>query len=157
MASTFISLPSLAANGPIDVVVNASTDSIRISDGTDTLAVNPDGSINVVSSPTGNNSYLFDEVTGVAINASATVITQFFASSVKLRKVNISGTNRATFALKFDSTEIDKCRTSLQDFNVQLDYETGILVPANTTVSVEVTNAGPSLGNFNALLLYSAV
>jgi hypothetical protein len=31
------------------------------------------------------------------------------------------------------------------------------LVPANTTVSVEVTNAGPSLGNFNALLLYSAV
>jgi hypothetical protein len=42
-----------ATIGTVDVIIDASSDNIAISDGVDTLAINSDGSINVVINPSG--------------------------------------------------------------------------------------------------------
>lgn len=157
MASTFISLPAGAEiTGPIDVIVNAANDSIRIADaGGDELAINADGSINVNTSGGVSNEYTTGESTSVAISGSATVVSQYFATAHRLRRVSCSGTNRAEYTLYFDASQIDKQRSTVAEVNCKFDYETGILIPADTTVTVEVLNAGTTTGDFNAILIYS--
>lgn len=166
MASTFISLPISGSTitGPIDVNVSAANDSIKISDGTDLLAVQADGSINVnISSSagtidtilTGLNEYEFDEALSVASGGSATVVSHLFATEYKLRRASCTGDSIGVFTVLFDSTPVDKSRSTYTNFNCEFDYETGIVVPAGTTVSVEVENASTSVGNFSARLLFS--
>lgn len=171
MASTFISLPvtsSGSISGPIDVQISASNDSIKISDGTDTLAINADGSINAniggSASITGNvdavltglNEFQYNEVLAVAAGATTAVVTKFFPVEYKLRRINATGSNVSTWTVILDATDIDKIRSNHTDLNVVFDYETGITIPAGSTVVVEVTNAGASAGDFSARLLFSA-
>lgn len=146
------------------MVVSAANDSIRISDGTDTLAINPDGSINVNSTSsgptdvilTGLNEYEYNEVTGLAIGGSTTLVSHFFAVDYKLRRISCTGDSIGVFTVLFDATPVDKRRSTYTDFNVVVDYETGIAIPAGTTVSVEVENASTSsVGDYSGQLLFS--
>lgn len=165
MSNTFIHLPPSSSNvlGPIDVNVNASNDSIKISDGTDTLAINTDGSLNIAGSisgsvdaiTTGINEFAFNETT-IAAGATTTIISQLFISEYKLRRVRASGENIGVYSLKFGASGVDKYRSTYTDFNVVLDYETGITIPAGTTVNVEITNSSASPALYSAQLLYSA-
>ena len=163
MASTFISLPSAEITGPIDVNINPINDAIKISDGTDTLAVNTDGSINVAgvfsgnTVPVGVNEFEYGEALNVAIGASATVVTKFFLTDYKLRRASCTGENIAVFTILFNGTPVDKSRSTYSDFNCRFDYETGITIPAGTTVTVEVLNSGNSIADFSAQLLFSAI
>lgn len=163
MSNTFIHLPPTGSiTGPIDVNVNASTDSIKISDGTDTLAINADGSINIAGVISGSvdsvviglNEYTFNETT-IAAGATTTVISQLFLTEQKLRKVKGSGENIGVYSLKFDAVGVDKWRSTFTDFNMVMDYETGITIPANTTVTVDITNSSTNPASYNAQLLYS--
>lgn len=163
MASTFITLPTSNISGPIDVVISATNDSIKVSDGTNTLAVNPDGSINVAGTSlgtvvlTGVNEFEYDEVSSIAVGGSAIIVSRLFSTEYKLRRVSATGTNIAVYTILFDGSPVDKKRSTYSDFNCEFDYETGITVPAGTTVTVEVENASPtSPGDFSARLLFSA-
>lgn len=166
MASTYISLPSASSStitGPIDVNVTASNDSIRISDGTDTLAVNADGSLNVVATNigtqnvllTGENRFTFGEVTNLAVGGSSNLVSQFFATEHKLRRVSCTGENIGIYTIRFNTTDVDKKRSTYTNFNCEFDYETGITIPANTTVVVEAENSGTTVAAFSAQILYS--
>jgi hypothetical protein len=167
MASTFISLPISGSTitGPIDVNVSAANDSIKISDGTDILAINADGSINIAGSTTvsgsvdavitGLNEYEYSEALAVAAGGTATVVSHFFATTYKLRRASCTGENVAVYTVYFDAVAMDKKRSTYTDFNCCFDYETGIEVPAGTTVTIEVENASTSAGDFSAQLLFS--
>lgn len=165
MASTFIHLPPTSSiTGPIDVNVSAASDSIKISDGVDTLAINADGSINISGAITGDvnaistgvNEFAFNEIT-IAAGATGTVISQLFPTEYKLRRVRGSGETIGVYTLKFGATGVDKLRSTYTDFNALFDYETGITIPAGTTVIISVQNAGTAPALFSAQLLYSAV
>lgn len=168
MADSFIYLPPTSSStitGPIDVNVSASSnDSIKISDGVDTLAINADGSLNIAGSIsgtvdavlTGVNEYTYNEVT-IAAGASTTVISQLFATDYKLRRVRGSGETIGVYYVKFNTSGVDKIRSTYTDFNATFDFETGITIPAGTTVNIEVTNAGSSPALFSINMLYSAV
>jgi hypothetical protein len=166
MSSTFIHLPPITTTGPIEVSVDASNDSIKISDGVDTLAVNADGSINanitgsisgeVTAILTGVNEYEYAETT-IASGATVTVVSRFFPDDYKLRRVRGSGENIAVYYLKFTGVGVDKLRSTYTDFNATFDYETGIAIPGGTTVAVDVTNSSTTPGLFSVQLLFSAV
>lgn len=172
MASTFITLPSANIAGPVEVTVNADNDSIAISDGYNTMAVNSDGSINVSGistvtgqvtvdggtvAITGENEFEYSQVT-IAALGSAVVVSRLFPTAYKLRRVSATGATVGTYTVRFNGTAVDKLRSNYTDFNCKFDYETGIAIPAGTTVSVLVENGSATdAALFSAQLLFSAV
>lgn len=172
MASTFISLPAASVSlGTVDVVVTAQNDSIAISDGYNTLAVNPDGSLNVAGistvtgsvtvdggtvAVTGQNEFTYNEQI-IAAAGNATIVSKFFAIAYKLRRVSATGATIGTYTVRFNGTAVDKLRSNYTDFNCKFDYETGIAIPPGTTVTVYVENGSATdAALFSAQLLYSA-
>lgn len=111
--------------GDLEVNLNATDDSIKVGDGTDFLAVNTDGSINVVivSSTQGDSLYQYKKVTNLLASAvddhtytvvSGTFkITKIYASASGLIKAEIlSGntgveTTKMTFFNSQSATNID--------------------------------------------------
>lgn len=173
MASTFITLPATSVDvGTVDVVITADNDSIAISDGTNTMAVNSDGSINVSGistvtgqvtvdggtvAVTGENEFEYNQVV-IAAASSAVVVSRLFPTAYKLRRVSATGATVGTYTVRFNGTAVDKLRSNYTDFNCRFDYETGIAIPAGTTVSVLVENGSiTDAGLFSAQLLFSAV
>lgn len=162
------------ADGSINVNVAVShlNDSIRLGDGTslltstlvsgkqgldvnliNTLSATVSGEVDAVL--TGLNEYAYAETT-IAAGATVTVVSQLFPTAYKLRRVRGSGENIAVYEIKFNGTGIDKSRSTYTDFNMVFDYETGIDIPAGTTVSVAVTNSGTVPALFSAQMLFSA-
>jgi hypothetical protein len=161
------------ADGSINVNVAVShlNDSIRLGDGTslltstlvsgkqgldvnliNTLSATVSGEVDAVL--TGLNEYTYNETT-IAAGATTTVVSQLFATAYKLRRVRGSGENIGRFFLKFNGVGVDKILTTYTDFNSLMDYETGIDIPAGTTVTLEVTNVSTTPGVYSAQLLYS--
>lgn len=92
-----------ATIGSVDVIIDASSgDNIAIADetGTNYLAINPDGSINVVLENSGlTTKNIFDEVTGV-VSGVTTVIASYTAiANTKLLRVSVGGTNVAAYSI----------------------------------------------------------
>lgn len=155
----------------IEIDISHTTDSIRLGDGTNYITSTPapgskngldvnvlnniDISGNVDALLVGINEYTYNEIS-IASGATMTVISQLFPTDYKLRKVRGSGENIGVFSVKFDATGVDKYRTTYTDFNVILDYETGIFIPAGTTVIVEVMNVSNTPSLFSTQILYSA-
>lgn len=140
MASTYISLPFNAL----------AIDNITVS--SEPIQIAPDQKVGLV----GENQYWFDEVSDVAPNATDTIVTYVFATEHKLRKVSATGNCIGVYSVKFDTDVVDKKRSTITDFNCEFDYETGITIPAGTTVSVVVQNSSTNgTGQFSARLLFS--
>lgn len=174
MASTFITLPAAAdIVGPVEVTVNAQNDSIRIADAAgDTLAINPDGSINVSGienitgtvsidggtvAVSGQNEFEYNQVV-IPAAGSAVVVSRFFAIAYKLRRISATGATVGTYTVRFNGTPVDKLRSNYTDFNCRFDYETGISIPPGTTVTVFVENGSTTdSALFSAQLLFSAI
>ncbi len=142
MASTFISLPfnSLA----VDSLV-VSSEPVQIAQG---------ASISV----TGNNQFEYAETLAIPAGNTATIVSRNFATAHKLRRVDATGNAIGTYSIKFNGQDVDKKRSTVTNFNCEFNYETGITIPANTIVSVTVTNGSNSNdGDFAARLLFSEV
>ena len=158
MASTFITLPATSVDvGTVDVVITAQNDSIAISNGTNTMAVNSDGSINVSGistvtgqvtvdggtvAVTGENEFEYNQLV-IAAASSAVVVSRLFPTAYKLRRVSATGATVGTYTVRFNGTAVDKLRSNYTDFNCRFDYETGIAIPAGTTVSVALKMLPP--------------
>lgn len=172
MASTYLSLPAASVSlGTVDVVVTAQNDSIAISDGFNTLAVNPDGSLNVSGMSTvtgevtidggtvgitGQNEFEYSELI-IPAAGNATVVSRYFETAYKLRRVSATGATIGTYTVRFNGTAVDKLRSNYTDFNCKFDYETGIAIPPGTTVTVFVENGSTvDAALFSAQLLFSA-
>lgn len=160
------------ANGSVDanVVVSHTEDSIKIGDGTDLLAVNADGSINVeqrdltfaqdkvdVSGSTvqlletGNITNAYNEISAVAASTLSTILTYNITTGTKLLKIDASGENVAEFTVVINSIVVSKKRTYFgNSLNVTFDFERGLELVATDIVQVKVYHTRPSLSNFNA-------
>lgn len=139
MASTYISLPVTASTitGPIDVNINPANDAIKISDGTDTLAVNTDGSINVQFSGT---------VTVAATDLDIRNL-QFATDSVDVSgsNVTVSATNLDIRDLQFSTDKVDVSGSSVvvsaTDLDVRnLQFATDSVDVSGSNVTVSATN-----------------
>lgn len=156
MASTFIALPVTAATvtGPVDVVITPN-DSIKISDGTDTLAVNADGSINVVSTTGGAPmSPTYNELTGVASGVSTLLCSYTAAGPEKLVGILASGSNIAKYTVQLNGNTIAQKYTQFGGpLDTDFPFGGGLSLVATDLVEVYVLHLRPYIGDFNASIL----
>lgn len=140
MASTYISLPfnSLAVDA---LIIPA--EPVQVAEG-------------AVIAITGNNEFEYAEVLAVPSQTTATILSRNFTLPHKLRKVDATGNAIGTYSIRFNGEDIDKKRSTVTNFNCEFDYESGITIPANTVVSIVVTNgSSANAGDFAARLLFS--
>jgi hypothetical protein len=148
-------------NGSINANVEVSAadgDSVAISDGTDTLAINADGSINVnVTSGSAETVKIFyNEVTAVASSTLTTIITFTAAGGVTtyLQKIEVSGTNIAQYTVEINSVVKDKKRTYFgNSLNEQFVYSInskGLPLAVGDVVTARVVHLRPNVGDFNS-------
>lgn len=150
-------------NGSIDANVEvdaADGDNIAISDGVNTMSVNPDGTINVkIADTVGILKSFFNEITSVALATPTTVQTYTVpvGLSAYLQKICVSGTNIATYELLVNAVVIDKKRTWFNGaLNAEFDLsdysKNGLPLVAGNTISIRVTHSRPDVGDFNSRL-----
>lgn len=133
-------------------------DSVRIGDGVDEMAVNPDGSINVnlVPSNTAVDVHeTYNEISAVP-TSTPTLLVNYTAPSGKLcflSKIYFSGDNIAKYVVKLNGSNIDTVRTyfggdlnGISDFS---DASRGKLLSVGDLVEVYVEHQRPDVGDFN--------
>jgi hypothetical protein len=134
-----------------DLEIHYQDDSIAIGDPSsdNILAINSDGSINVhaVISPTapGTAINIYNEVTGIAISSSTTVVTYTVPVGKKLSitRVEFSSDSVSTFELDFSGSPAAKKRLTFTNFNGDFDFENmqdGLSLTAGTIINVVATN-----------------
>ena len=150
-----------ATIGNVDVAIDAGGgDNIAISDGVDTMTVNPDGSINValVGMPVYEPIFTYNAVAGVAANVTTNLISYTMPGGKNgyLQKVYISGENIAKYTVRVNGAIIDVARTYFgQSLDKCLEYASGTSnlgyeLSAGDVVLVQVLHTRPSLAEFNA-------
>lgn len=132
-------------------------DSVRIGDGVEELAINPDGSIN--TSPVPSTASLiksfYNEISAVP-TTSPTLVVTYTAPLVGLsflQKVFVSGENIAKYQVKINGTIIDTTRTyyggNLDAYFDFSDGSKGVLLAPGDLVEVFVEHERPMVGDFN--------
>lgn len=141
-------------NADIDVSLDATEDNVAIADPDgDFLAVNADGSINVVLSSTGGavlKNY-YTEITGI-VSGITTLVASYTANTGDLlQKIEFSGTNIAEYELIVNGITQDKKRTYFgNSLNGIFDFNNGLSIPTGQTVEIYVVHNRPDVGDFNA-------
>lgn len=172
-------MPVQLSNGNIDIgTVNAElevqlthidnypdagdvADSVRIGDGTETLEINPDGSINVVFSPFPSGGItpksVYAEVSSVASATLTTVVayTVPVGKKATLERISMSGQNIATYTAEVNSVIVDKKRTWFngpmsEEMNFITSSGGSIQLAASDVVRVRVVHNRPAVADFNA-------
>jgi len=133
-------------------------DSVQVGDGTEILAINPDGSINVnVSLNPSSGVYLniFDTASSVASAASAVITTYTVpvGKTAFLTRVEYSGSNMAIYEVDINATIEAKKRTYFGgDFAGAFEFSSsggsGFPLVAGDVIKLSVTNIRPSVGDF---------
>jgi hypothetical protein len=149
-----------AVIGTVECVIDASSgDNISISDGNDTLGVNPDGSINVnvVTSTAGEYKVIYGEKTAVASGVTETLISFSPVANSRLVQIDVSGTNIATYELYQNSAIINKKRTNFgSSLNESFSFD-GLMLGSGDNITISVVHPRPYDGDFNATLKYIEV
>lgn len=153
--------------GAMEVAIDASTDSIKVSDGTDTLAVNPDGSINVnitSTAPTGSVISDFGSVTSVPMSVLTTINSYTIGLSVigYLERIECSGTNIAQYEIYISSVLQARQRTYFGGaldviFEFVSPTAKGLLLTPGTVIEVKVIHLRPTVGDFDARIQLSEI
>lgn len=134
--------------------------SVRISDGLDDLAINPDGSINVVIPPGAGGIPVneFSEVSSVLANVMTDVLTYTVPAlySGILFRVEVGGNNVATYELTINSVVEARIRTWFGTPLTQVfefsSGATGFQLFTGDIVKVRVIHTRPYVGDFEARL-----
>lgn len=149
----------------VDTLIVNSDGSIntQITDGTDNLEINGDGSINVnvvSASSAGTEISQFSTVSSVASGVLTTILTYIvpLATETYMKRIEVSGTNIATFEVFINTVMIARQRTYFGSaLNVDFDFLQGVKYTAGTTIEVKVIHQRPSLGDFEARLQINEV
>lgn len=138
-------------------------DSVRIGDGVDELAINPDGSINAViqsNVTVGSTFNDFNNISSVPNSSLTNVLTYTVPalSTLKLCRIEVSGNNIATFEVWINGSLEARKRTIWgQGLNEEFIFETnlagGLVVPGGQVVQIKVIHFRPNPGDFEARLL----
>jgi hypothetical protein len=140
--------------------------SVRVSDGTDDLAINSDGSINVniVSSPDDPGLILMhNEITSVASGSEVNIMsfTAPPSSNYRVFKIDVSGSNIAQFRVRLNGAIVSTLRTyfssSLNDSFVYEPFENGLKLAPGDVVRVTVIHGRPNPGDFEVTMMASNI
>ena len=133
--------------------------SVRLGDGTNQLAINPDGSLNfnLVQSGAPGLSIRYNEITAVASGAESPIITMVVPpEGFRLMKVEVSGENVALFALKIDGVTIFTKRSWWNGFNQTFsfeDFQNGLKLTNGQILTITVIHNRPVPANFEATVM----
>jgi hypothetical protein len=129
-------------------------DSVQIGDGVETLAINSDGSINVVieNAVAGIPISIYDEILLVPSSLTSTILTYIVPTTAALlESVNVSGTNIATYEVLVNGVVIDKKRTYFSGaLNEVFNFNNFIKLSTSDIVRIQVTHSRPTTASFNA-------
>ena len=133
---------------------------VKITDGTDALNINPDGSINVnVSQDTAADGLTvsYNEISSVGSGAETTIITVTApVGGKRIQKIDFSGDNKALYKVKVDGNTIASRRTWWTHFNESVSFEgfvNGLLLTSGQVLTVTVVHNRPDLGAFEATVM----
>lgn len=155
----------------LEVEISATDgDNIAISDGTDTLAINADGSLNVnilnaidveinaadgdniAIKPDGSQGFLYNEVTSVGSATLTTVLTYIAVSNKLLNLIKVSGTNIAEYRVLINGSIVCKERTYFgNSLNLEIPMLSTKIMNGNT-LEIKVIHLRPNLGDFNSTI-----
>lgn len=142
--------------GDLEIALSATEDSVAISDGNDTLAVNSDGSINVTVLNTteqpSNVVSFFDTATAVASGIETSIIsyTAPIGKVTKLTRLEFGGENIAVYNLYLNNSIINRRRTFFGNA-LSLDMVfSGLPLQEEDSVILKVLHNRPGTGNFEA-------
>ena len=129
---------------------------VDVTDGTNALKINADGSIN--TNITGTSTDLtpwYAEITSVPSSTETTIISLTApAGGYRVRRVSVSGDTVATFKLKINGTTNYLQRSWWGAFNQAFDFAgDDIALTSGQTLTVTVLHTRPSLGTFEATIL----
>ena len=131
--------------------LDASKDNVAIRDADgDELAINPDGSINVSTTPSGTVGNRFNEVSSVAAGVLTTVLSFTATSFGHLTQVSASGDNKAEYYIYVNGVLMDKRRSYYTDYNVMFDLGRGIPYGVNNIIQIRVLHNATTTGTFSA-------
>lgn len=143
------------------VQTNGQYDSTRIGDGTEELAINPDGSLNVNIVNTSVIpeivKNIFNKITNIddLLRTSVVSHTTAVGKETYLQIVHVNGNNTADYELEIDGEVIDEITTyfgSRLDGNFEFNAysENGLLLPEGINVEIFVTHYRPFQGDFSS-------
>lgn len=132
---------------------------VSIVEGGNTMVVNPDGSINVIvkqaPSPGSTVINTYNELPNVASGATVEIVsyTVPVGKQAVFQRASFSGENIAKYSLIINGTTQDTARTMYGgnftgEFNFETGDESGLIVSAGQTISVQVYNFRPSAATF---------
>lgn len=149
-----------------EVVVSHLDDSIKVGDGTDLLAIRPDGSIdvnvaggsvtvggNIGTVETGTVETAYAEVLAIGAGVETLVVSYTAVQPTRLKIAEVSGTNIAAFTIYVNGAAIHKKRTYFGMLDNNFTFSKGYAVVASDVISVKVLHGQASAGDFNAFLL----
>lgn len=134
-------------------------DSVRIGDGVEEMAINPDGSINAVVVPSTSSALIkstFNSVSSVPTSVSTLIHSLVVPASpvTFLHKIFVSGQNIATFQVKINSITVDLKRTYFGgSLDLVFDFSngsSGLKLSTGDLVEVFVEHQRPMVADFNA-------
>jgi hypothetical protein len=133
---------------------------VTITDGTNDLKVNSDGSINVVTeSIAGAVTNIFSQISSLVANSQTQILsyTVPISQTFLLAEVEVSGTNIAVYEVYIGGVLQARRRTyfggSLSD---EFNFTAGsgpLMIASGGIISVKVTHMRPDVGDFEARLL----
>lgn len=147
-------LTSTTESGKIGLDVNVITP-LEITDGTDTLAVNPDGSINAnVSIQPGIVSSAYNEIVAIASGVDTLVVAFTASVTTRLKQIDANGTNIAAYTVLINGVPADKKNTNFSSgLFCSFCYDKGLELLAGDTVALRVLHNRPTLGDFNGKII----
>ena len=137
------------------------TGAVGITDGTNSLSINTDGSINVntVISPDATPGIPANQHDSTALppGSEITLLTLVAPpNGYKVYKIDVSGENIALYRVKVNGTAISLQRTSYTNYNARFTFEpftNGYELLFGQTLTVTVLHNRPYTGNFEAALM----
>lgn len=138
--------------GKVALDVSLLNNEFILTDGTDTLEINTDGSINVKDNGSAKNTY--NEVSSVASGILTNITTFTAIQNSRLKQVDVSGENIATYEVLLNGNIVSKKRTY---FGTSLDtvftFDRGLAFISGEQVTVRVIHNRPGTANFNANII----
>lgn len=153
---------SLTVDGTVTVTatdldirdLSATQDNVAISDGTDTLAVNADGSINVVVAASSGTAVTdYSEAAALATLTSSNHDYTASGGAFEVRRIEVSGESIGTFEILLNGVAKGKIRTSVEEPNAVFNFEDGTTVADTQVVRVVRTNDSNKTHAFNSTII----
>jgi len=124
--------------------LSASQDNVAVSDGTNTLAVNADGSINVNTSGAGSDNTYHYGSANLVKDTATTVESQAPSADENYKALMVSGAGLCEWAVKFGTTGsesvIMQFWTTPSNPTKYVDIPDSITVSSGETILIEATN-----------------